>query len=103
MKIKLHFSEAAAADILEQADWYAEQSDEMLAQRWDSAVTSTVLRIAEFPKSGALCHFSSAELQEIRRVPVDEFPKHLIFYRVERKSVVVLRVIHGARDLDSLL
>jgi plasmid stabilization system protein ParE len=36
------------------------------------------------------------------RVPVTGFPKHLIFYKVEGREVFVLRVIHGARDLENL-
>jgi len=36
-------SEAAAADIKEQADWYEEKSDRKLAERWSKAVTSAVL------------------------------------------------------------
>jgi plasmid stabilization system protein ParE len=33
---------------------------------------------------------------------VSGFPKHLIFYRVEKDTLLILRVIHGARDLESL-
>jgi plasmid stabilization system protein ParE len=35
-------------------------------------------------------------------MPVRKFPKHLIFYRIENGKIVILRVIHGARDLESL-
>src|SRR2546430_12415696 len=40
-KLRLALSEAAAADIVEQADWYEEQSGPTLAKRWEKAVTST--------------------------------------------------------------
>jgi len=36
----------AIADILEQSDWYEAQADRSLAQRWEEAVTATLLRIA---------------------------------------------------------
>jgi toxin ParE1/3/4 len=31
------------------------------------------------------------------------FPRHLIFYRAEKKEIRILRIIHGARDIESLL
>jgi toxin ParE1/3/4 len=95
-------SEAAAADINEQADWYEEKSDRKLAERWSKAVTSAVLRILKSPQSGAPCRFSPTELHAIRRVPISGFPKHLIFYSVEDNDVLVVRVLHGARDLETL-
>jgi len=62
-----------------------------------------VLRILRNPHSGAPCRFALTELRGIRRVPVSGFPKHLIFYSVEDNEVLILRVLHGARDLESLL
>jgi len=95
-------SEAAAVDIIEQADWYEEKSDRRLAERWSKAVTSAVLRILRNPRVGAPCRFSPTELHRIRRVPISGFPKHLVFYSIEDNDVLILRVLHGARDLESL-
>jgi plasmid stabilization system protein ParE len=44
-KPRVAFSDAAIADILEQSDWYEAQADRSLAQRWEEAVTATLLRI----------------------------------------------------------
>ena len=43
---QITLSEAAVADILEQAEWYEAQADQKLAKRWEKAVTSTLLRIS---------------------------------------------------------
>ena len=99
---RIIFTDAAIADILEQADWYEDQADANLATRWDRAVTTTVLRMLKNPRSGAPCKFKSKELRDLRRVPVSKFEKHLIFYRFEKNELIVLRVVHGARDLESL-
>jgi len=96
-------SDLAVSDILEQADWYDEQSGSKLAQRWENAVTFTVLRIAKNPRAGALCRFAAEELHDVRRVSVAGFPRHLLFYRFREDKVFVLRVIHGARDIEGLL
>ena len=95
-------SEAAFADIVEQADWYEEKLDWKLAQRWSDAVTSAVVRIVRHPRSGTPCRFGPTELRNIRRMSISGFPKHLVFYRVWDSEVLILRVLHGARDLESL-
>jgi plasmid stabilization system protein ParE len=75
---RLVLSEAAIADILEQADWYESQADPKLARRWEKSVTSALLRISGRPSAGKLCTFSADELKGTRRSPVAGFPKHLI-------------------------
>jgi toxin ParE1/3/4 len=99
---RIVLSDLAVADILEQADWYEAQADQKLAKRWEQSVTSALLRLSRRPNAGALCRFSAEELKGTRRVPVTGFAKHLIFYQVLKDELFILRVIHGARDLESL-
>jgi toxin ParE1/3/4 len=99
---KIVLTDAAVSDILEQAAWYEEQSGLKLARRWEQAVTSVLLRIAATPAAGARCTFKAPELIGVRRVPVPRFPKHLVFYRLQKQEMVILRIVHGARDLESL-
>jgi toxin ParE1/3/4 len=99
---RIALSELAAADILEQADWYQAEANRKLAERWETAVTSTLLRIARLPRSGAPCRFKANELRGTRRVPIAGFPMHLLFYQLQEDEIRVLRVVHGARDLEAL-
>ena len=99
---RLTLSEAAAADIVGQADWYHQQSGAALARRWERAVSSAVLRIVEHPTAGTITRFEHPELVNIRRVLVPGYPKHLVFYQVRKFEVLIMRVVHGARDLESL-
>jgi toxin ParE1/3/4 len=101
-KRRLVFSDAAIADILEQAEWYAAQSGEILAARWQRAVTSAVSLAVSRPAAGALCHFSSPDLGGLRRTRISGFPKHILFYQFDDGEVFVVRVVHGARDLEKL-
>lgn len=101
-KQRLALSDAAVTDILEQAEWYQHQSGYRLAKRWDDAVTFTLLRILQNPQSGPCCSFKSEELQDIRRIPVAGFRKHLVFYRFYEQELLIVRIVHGARDLESL-
>jgi len=99
---RLVLSDAAVADILEQADWYIAQPGQALAERWEKAVTSAVSRVIRNPASGAPCKFRSAELRNVKRTTIRGFPKHLLFYRIRGAEVLVLRIVHGARDLEKL-
>jgi len=102
-QLQLSFSDAAAADILEQADWYTAQSGRALTRRWERAVTSSVLRVVKNPALGSRCAFRSAALRDIRRISIAGFPKHLVVYRFDDVEILILRVVHGARDLERLL
>jgi toxin ParE1/3/4 len=99
---RLFFSDAAVTDILEQADWYAAQSGYKLARRWEKAVQTSISRIFRRPATGAPCIFPATELLSIRRIAISGFPKHLLFYQFDGEEVFVLRVVHGARDLERL-
>lgn len=100
---RLVLSDAAIADILEQADWYVAQSGEALAKRWEKAVTAAVLRVVSRPAAGAPCRFRPSELRGLRRATISGFPRHLLFYRFDEAEIHILRVVHGARDLERLL
>jgi toxin ParE1/3/4 len=99
---RITFSDLAMADVLEQADWYQVRAGSKLAQRWEKAVTSTLLRIARAPHAGAPCRFREDQLRGTRRLAIAGFPRHLVFYQFREDEIRVLRVVHGARDLEAL-
>lgn len=103
--IELRVSEAAAISIVEQADYYQHASDLALAQRWESAVTRALRSLLSRPETGAPCHFRSQFLEGLRWMQVPGFPKHMVFYRYlpDEKAIVVVQVLHGARNLETLL
>jgi plasmid stabilization system protein ParE len=102
-RAEFRLTDVALTDIQEQADWYEQCSGHALARRWENEVTAALIRIDKNPRSGAKCGFSADELQNIRRMPITGFPRHLIFYRAEKKEIRILRVVHGTRDLEILL
>lgn len=101
-RLRIRFSEAAITDIIEQSDWYWQRSGEALSARWDQEIDSVIQQILRNPEAGARCSFHSAELVRLRRASIEGFPKHLIFYRISDNEISVLRVLHGARDLEGL-
>lgn len=80
----IELSQLAISDILEQADWYELQSGEELAQRWQTAVTSTLLRIHKAPNSGTPCRFRMTELRGYEGFLLRDFRGTLSFIRSRR-------------------
>jgi plasmid stabilization system protein ParE len=99
---RLVFTDAAITDVLEQADWYTAQSGLRLVRRWEKAVTSAISHIISRPAAGAPCTFRTPALRDVRRTMISGFPKHLLFYRFDDNEVLVLRIVHGMRDLERL-
>jgi len=69
---------------------------------WEASVTATLLKIAKDREQDRPAIFGEAELKGMHRVPIARFPKHLIFYQARESDILILRVVHGARDLESL-
>jgi toxin ParE1/3/4 len=74
-----------------------------LSDRFLQAAEETFQQLGQMPEIGKRCQFLHPELQNIRQIGVKEFRKYLIFYQSSQASVEIIRVIHGARDLESLL
>jgi toxin ParE1/3/4 len=102
---KLRVHEAAALSIVEQSNYYSEKADQALALRWEAAVDEAIRSLLRHPNIGSPCRFRSTALAGLRWAPIPGFPKHMIFYRyaAEEKTVFVVQVLHGARDIDAIL
>ena len=71
--------------------WYYEGQTEGLGEKFLTAVDTTFDAIERYPQMFAQVH------GEVRRALVSRFP-YAAFYRVESKRVLVLTVLHTARD-----
>jgi len=103
--IQLRISEAAALAIVEQADYYQQAADVSLADRWGVAVDEATRTLLSWPERGAPCRFRSSALANLRWINVPGFPRHMIFYRYlsDEQIVLIIHVLHGARNLETLL
>ena len=90
MPLPLIFRRRVGQDLAGAYGWYEEQrlrlGEELLA-----AVDASFDAIEESPEMFARVH------GEVRRAMVSRFP-YAVFYRVEPEQVVVLAVLHTARD-----
>jgi toxin ParE1/3/4 len=94
--------EQAKQDIIEAAYYIAEHGSLDASDRFLEAAEDTFRQLATMPGMGLMREVRNPVLAGMRQWRVRGFEKYLIFYRVTEKAVEILRVLHGARDLDSL-
>lgn len=73
------------------------------ARRFLLAVEKLAERLTEVPEFGAIYEIDHPELVGLRAFPVPRFNKYIMFYRVHDDQIEILRVIHGARDIPTIL
>jgi toxin ParE1/3/4 len=91
----------AQSDLDEQALYIAQDSVDAALRFLDAAQTAFG-RLRSFPEIGRSREFLHPDLRNVRSWPIPKFEKHVIFYRLAGEVVDVLRVIHSARDLESI-
>lgn len=89
-------------DLIEQATYIAQDNLDT-AERFLVVAEETFQLLGRMPGIGKLCRFSNPQLSSIRQYPVKGFKNYLIFYRATASEVEVLRVLHGARDMEAIL
>ena len=94
---------AAAEEDLIESYAFIGMDDLGAADRFLVSARETIARLAESPRVGRLREFADPRLREIRSWPVHGFENWLILYRPMRDGIEVLRVLHGARDLEVIL
>jgi len=98
---RLSVRDEADQDVAEIADYYASHSLD-LGIRFLHAVRRGYEDLLFMPGMGAPRQFSNPQYSDMRSWPVKGFEKILIFYRPTPEGIEVLRILHGARDLDQL-
>jgi len=102
MKYRLSILPAAAADV-DAAALFIARDNLSAALRFYDAVDKTYRQIREHPGRWPQYELDHPRLIELRKCAVAGFTRFLVFYRIEARTVLVLRVLHGARDIPSVL
>ena len=98
---ELRVSPEAANDLREIRKYIAIQLDApVAAQKLVSRILQSMRRLADFPKSGPA-------LSSVLNIEVDYrflvCGNYLIFYRLEKQDVYIVRILYGKRDYMKLL
>ena len=70
--------------------------------RFFDAVDDAVKKLAEMPGMGRLRDFENPKFSDVRSWPIKGFENYLIFYGPTPRGIEVVRVLHGARDIDAI-
>jgi toxin ParE1/3/4 len=102
MKPRITKHQLAKSDLAEQAE-YIRKDNPRAALRFLDAAEKTFEELASQPRLGGLEECTKPELAGLGCWRIRGFEKHLIFYVPVPHGIEVLRVLHGARDIKSIL
>lgn len=102
MKRRIVIRPEADRDLDEIAN-YLDWQREGLGDRFYEAARRTFEDVARLPTLGAPWKVPRPDLAEMRCATVPRFRKYLVVYLPSRGRIDILRIVHGARNLDLLL
>ena len=100
---KVHLSPKADQDIDKQFAYLVEQAGLDVALRLLDATQEAFQALVQMPEMGVRRDFRNPALEGLRMWPIKGFQHYLVFYRPTDKGIDVIRVLHTARDIGSLL
>jgi toxin ParE1/3/4 len=96
-----YLSRAADADVAGIATYIAADNPRA-ALKFVDAVFQHLQLLATQPELGRVRRFPGGKFPGLRSWRVRGFRNYVMFYRLAGRDVEVVRVLHGARDLDAL-
>jgi plasmid stabilization system protein ParE len=98
--MKLVFSPVFETDFAGGVEYLAQEASGEIVTRWENAVYGTIGQLQKHPSPGRLRR--DLHPSDIRIFTVRGFPRHLVFYTIREKELFLLRVKHGAMNLQAL-
>ena len=102
MANEIRIQSRARTDVVELAVHIGRDSV-LAANQFLDATDETFALLALHPFLGAEYATKNPRLKGIRVLRVKKFPNHLAFYFAREHGIEVVRVLHGAQDLDTAL
>lgn len=81
---------------------YIAQDSPAYAVRFLAAAEAAFEQLSAMPEMGRAREFQVERLAGIRSWSIPGFRDHLIFYRPIENGIQVIRVLHGARDIERI-
>jgi len=101
--VSLAYQLARAREDLVEAVAYLAGRSEQAARRFRVQAEATFGRLAASPGIGAPYEPGDPTYVGLRYFPITKFPKYLVFYRPVPGGIEVVRVLHGSRDVATVL
>lgn len=94
---------AARRDLVAIFDYYVDAATIRTARRFLVQAEATVQRLARMPSLGTLVDPDHPTRPELRCMRISRFRNYAVFYVPMPGGIDVVRVLHGARDLEAIL
>jgi plasmid stabilization system protein ParE len=102
--MSLFKSDDFIADVERQFEWYVDNADWNIADRYLDTLEATCRLLDKFPLFGSKVSLRHPRLQTWRFMAVlRPFQKHILFYEVKGDNILLRRAMHGHRDLPRRL
>ncbi len=101
MDYQIERTPQARRDLVDLANFIAKDSLDA-ARRFLDAAEATFEFLASNRTVGQHCEFTGSELTGMRVWPIERFKNHLVFFRPTDAGIQILRVLHGARNIEAL-
>jgi toxin ParE1/3/4 len=93
----------AIADIERCATYLEENANPDVASRFRSAIMQAIDQIKFMPGSGSPRQVRNPRLSGLRMYIVPGFRNYLLFYLTPQGGPEIIRLLHGAQDVNSIL
>src|ERR1051326_3728268 len=88
------------SDVEDCADFLFTEAGEDVARKWKESLDKTVARLSKYPEIGCMRH--DLPIPGVRTLFLKQFPRYLVFYRIEKETLELLLVRHGMMHLPGL-
>ena len=102
MTLRIFITPKANTDIDDSFNYIAQNNTDAALNFFDAA-RSTIAKLAQNPGLGNLYNVNNPRLQGLRKWGIRGFEKYLIFYLVSEELLTIVRIIHGSRDIPTIL
>jgi len=100
-KTKIFISKRAELDI-EEIALYLALDNPTAETLFREALDHTYELLSTMPDMGTSRDFQNPRFSLMRMFPVKKFDKYMIFYQPIQQGILIVRVLHGARDIAAL-
>ena len=100
-KTKIFISKRAEIDT-EEITLYLALDNPPAETKFREALEAAYTLLSTMPDMGSTRDYHNPRISHLRMFPIIKFENFLIFYQSTEEELIVVRVLHGARDIAAL-
>lgn len=102
MSLLIRVSTKANQDLEDLFQYLVRQNENIALKFFDSS-RETIALLAKMPNIGKSCQIANPKFKGLRQYRVKDFNKFLIFYFYTDDLLIIVRVLQGNRDIETIL